>query len=81
MALPLTAWIAREMQLIAVLGSPLLGPGRLERLSDATEHHATRIAAAEAIRSPGCPCWSPLAHGRPGRYVWYARWAPWGRLY
>ena len=24
MALPLTAWIAREMQLIAVLGSPLL---------------------------------------------------------
>ena len=26
MALPLTAWIAREMQLIAVLGSPLLTP-------------------------------------------------------
>ena len=39
MALPLTAWIAREMQLIAVLRSPLLdSPGRLGRLCDATEH-------------------------------------------
>ena len=35
MALPLTAWIAREMQLIAVLGSPLLG--RLGHLCDAIE--------------------------------------------
>ena len=37
MALPLTAWIAREMQLIAVLGSPL-HLARLGRLCDATEH-------------------------------------------
>ena len=78
MALPLTAWIAREMQLIAVLGSPLLavlGTFVTPRRANA------KIAAAEAIRSPGCPCWSPLAHRRPGRYVWYARWAPRGRLY
>ena len=76
MALPLTAWIAREMQLIAVLGSPLLAV-----LGAFATPRSTRIAAAEAIRSPGCPCWSPLAHRRPGSYVWYARWAPWGRLY
>ena len=77
MALPLTAWIAREMQFIAVLGSPL----SWAVLGTFVTPRRAKIAAAEAIRSPGCPCWSPLAHRRPGRYVWYARWAPWGRLY
>ena len=61
MALPLTAWIAREMQLIAVLGSPLLAV-----LGAFATPSRARTAAADAIRSPGCLCWSPLAHRRPG---------------
>ena len=46
MALPLTAWIAREMQLIAVLGSPLLAV-----LGAFATPSRARTAAADAIRS------------------------------
>ena len=80
MALPSTAWIAREMQLIAVLAGRL-SVSLLAVLGAFATPQRAIIKAAEAIRSPGCPCWSPLAHRRQGRYVWYARWAPWGRMY